>query len=147
MSNMVRVSAVRFAALALLASAFLPVDAVAGLVTVDAWTTGDARLTRDTATNLDWLDVTVTDGKSVNDITVDNFGNLSGLGFRLPTLQEVSILFTDAGAIGDPFIDSRNSANIPVAQNLISLLGCVSCLHGFSSADISFMNGYVLSDT
>lgn len=125
----------------------VPGRAVASVIQIDGWTTGDARLTRDTLTDLDWLDLTVTDGKSVNDVIVDDFGNLLGLGFRMATVQEVSMLFTHVGALGNPLVFSRNAENIPIAENLISLLGCSSCPFGFSAADLYFTNGYVISET
>ena len=117
----------------------------AGLLTVDGWTVGDERLTRDTQTGLDWLDLTVTDNKSINDIFVSHFGNLDGLGFRLATLNEVATLFTHAGAIGDPFVVTTNAANLPIAQYMMSLLGDTSAPYGFSTVDIHFMEGRVLS--
>src|SRR5262245_3163385 len=76
-------------------------------ISVDGWVTGDGRLTRDSATGLDWLDLTVTNDKSVQDIVTGGFGNLTDLGFRPATLSEVATLFTDLGVVGDPLVASR----------------------------------------
>jgi hypothetical protein len=73
----------------------------AALIEIDGWTVGDKRLTRDTNTGLDWMDLTVTVDKSIDNILVNHFGNLVDLGFRVATQTEVIGLFANAGAKND----------------------------------------------
>ena len=61
----------------------------AALLAVDAWETGDGKLTRDTEIGLDWLDLSITNGLSVNDILVDNYGGLLDYGFQWATTDVV----------------------------------------------------------
>jgi hypothetical protein len=95
-------------------------------VAIDGWQVGDALLTRDTSTGLDWLDLTVTHDKSVNNILTDGFGGLVNLGFRVATVGEVGSLLTNAGAtIGTDGI--RSTENYSPAVELITFIGCVLC--------------------
>jgi hypothetical protein len=55
-------------ATSLLGSSIIATVATATIIEVDLLTPGDALVTRDTATGLDWLDLTQTLGLSVNDI-------------------------------------------------------------------------------
>lgn len=76
----------------------------ADLVWKDLNTSDDRLLTLDESTGLEWLDMSMTLGKSVNDVMDSLFGNtdilpLAGVyaGFRYATLSEVTHLYQEAG--------------------------------------------------
>jgi hypothetical protein len=73
-----------------------PVISKATLIEADLFTAGDSLLTRDTDTGVDWLDVTETQGKSVNDI-LGGAGGWIGLGFIHATTAEVNTFFLNSG--------------------------------------------------
>ena len=54
--------------------------------------------TLDTQTNLEWLDLTATIGKSYNEV-IGGFGNYIADGYRYANTTEVTTLFTNAGVI------------------------------------------------
>lgn len=91
--------------------------------------TGDALLTVDTATQLEWLDVTATAGQSYADVLSGQY--VSALGFRFASSSEVEALWLDAGA-GGPFTNNGGSNNTPAnfdaAVLLVDLMGCTSQL-------------------
>lgn len=72
-------------------------SAHANLISVDAWTNGDGRLTRDTQTGLDWLDLSVTNNIGIQDVLTGNYGDLTSFGFRMATMNEAVTLITNAG--------------------------------------------------
>jgi hypothetical protein len=110
---------------ALLLSVGLASDAKALLVQVDLVSPGDALLTRDTATGLDWLDLTLTTGLTYAQANTQ-FG---GQGFRHATLTEVAQLFTAAGV--SSFSQTWTTQNLAPAQQLLGLLGCTgNCTAG-----------------
>jgi len=82
-----------FLAIALLLAAPL---ASANLVSRNLIARDDGLLTIDTATGLEWLDVSATKGLSVNDILAGSGGWL-GAGFRYADFGDLSTLFTDGG--------------------------------------------------
>jgi len=71
----------------------------ATLVSTDLALPGDGLLTYDSATGLQWLDLTATLGKSVNEV-LGGYGGYIDTGFRYATTAEVEQLYLDAGAIG-----------------------------------------------
>jgi hypothetical protein len=78
--------------------------------------------TYDPNTGLQWLDVTLTNNHSYNDIVANYLGvGDPYYGYRYATGAEVSTLFTDAG-ITNPYAGPING-NAPAILNLISLLG------------------------
>ena len=72
-----------------------PGTSEADLLEIDLYTSGDKLITRDTGTGLDWLDLTATQGRSVNEVLAD-FGGFVSAGFRYATPVEVEALFTSA---------------------------------------------------
>jgi hypothetical protein len=81
---------------------------------------GDGLLTRDSATLLEWLDVTATTGLSRLDILNDVGGWITA-GFRLATRAEVFTLWSDHGF---PVIDgSYDTANDPFFASFVALVG------------------------
>lgn len=101
---------------------------IAALIEVDLIIGGDGFLTRDTDTQLDWLDVNLTANTSYNHIVNGEvtFSTLLGsnpknLGFRHATAAEALILYENAGV---PDIDtSFTFQNFDSVTNLMSLLG------------------------
>jgi len=93
----------------------------AALVERDLWTLGDARITFDWISGLDWLDVTATLNQSWD--TVKNRlvsgGDLDG--FRLATIQELSQFLDQAGIIQSNF----TPADLGEKQNMISLFSLI----------------------
>lgn len=92
---------------------------------------GDALLTVDSMTQLEWLDVTATVGQSYADILAGSY--VSALGFRFASASEVEALWLNAGA-GGTFSNNVGSnidpANFDAAVLLIDLMGCTSQLVG-----------------
>lgn len=70
----------------------------------------------DTATNLKWLDLTETQGLSVNAALAAN------AGYTLATRDQVAELFTNAGFVTG--VSDTDPLNDPAANQLLSVLGC-----------------------
>jgi hypothetical protein len=86
----------------------------------------------DQQSNLDWLDPSLTQGRSYNDI-VHNVGvNYIGQGWRFATLDEVHALFDHAGGGGtypitqNTFPDTEPNPTFDAATTLATLLGYTS---------------------
>lgn len=92
--------------------------------TVDGWASGDAKITRDPATGLDWLDLTVTHNVSVAAFS-SGFGGLTSQGFRIATREEVTSLFLNFGAM---LSNDVTAASYPVATTIFDFLGCTLCV-------------------
>jgi len=92
----------------------------AALVSTDLFLSGDGLLTRDTQSGLDWLDHSLTLGRSFNDLS-GQFG-VGGQfqGFRFATLTDVNLLFAHADLPADQLLTP--SLYTP-ALALITLIG------------------------
>jgi hypothetical protein len=77
--------------------------------------------TYDSSTQLSWLDLTATVGKSY-DVITGGFGGYFADGWRYASSGELVQLFIDAGGVG-PFDGSYTVQNHAAASNLLSLLG------------------------
>jgi hypothetical protein len=122
----------------------------ASFIPIDAWSTNDARITRDTLTGLDWLDLSVTHNVGLQDIR-NGYGDLMTFGFRIATNTEARTFFTNAGA---DLTGVRSVAQYETAQLLNSLIGCTRPCPGWYSPDAigdlmfqgagytTFSNGY-----
>jgi hypothetical protein len=94
------------------------------LISLDDPVFGAGAITRDTSTQLDWLDLPLSKGRIFDDVAVEFGPGGDFAGFRHATTDEVSQLFVDAGI---PVIDAGGSPdNNAPAQNLIALLGATS---------------------
>ena len=93
-----------------------PVLGRAELVEVDLLTAGDKKITLDTITGLEWLDVNETIGLSFNQALTTQF--VTDLDFRHATISEFNVLCTNAGVHGPP------EADFDEANLLMNLLGC-----------------------
>lgn len=68
----------------------------AALVSVDLNAPDDDLLTRDTVSNLEWLDLPVTAGLTYNEV-ISGVGGYTGLGFRHATASEVDAVLMQFG--------------------------------------------------
>jgi hypothetical protein len=94
-------------------------NAEAALVEMDLATSGDAFITLDTDTNLEWLDLTLTTGHSFDSV-IDGYGGFIDLGFRYATRNDIVSLYNSAGiapGVNQTGIYYSNTSNI------INLLG------------------------
>jgi hypothetical protein len=89
------------------------VAAPAGAVLID---NGSSMI--DTGTNLEWLDLTVTLGQSINAATAAN------PTYTLATDLQVAEMFTNAGF--SDLIAGAEAVDGPAAQDLIDFLGCTA---------------------
>lgn len=112
----------------LLVFIFVP-TANAALVTLDWQAAGDGGLTFDTATNLEWLDLTYTAGQSYNEVSGELGEGGAFAGFRYATVDDVATLFSDAGI---PDVGARTAANFEPVNDLLRLVGRLRPLAGGS---------------
>lgn len=70
------------------------ISAQADLIHTDWKTVGDKKATLDTSTGIEWMKLENTRGKSINTILADLVEGKSFYGWRLPTQDEVTSLFT-----------------------------------------------------
>ena len=89
---------------------------------------GDGLLTLDTDTNLEWLDLTETINLSFNEISGGAGGYTTILGFRYATHEEVTALYLTAGVTEFGLV--QLPSNIPAAEQLLDLMGCITVCSG-----------------
>jgi hypothetical protein len=94
----------------------------ASLLEVDFISGGDRLLTRDTASGLEWLDLTTTVGLSWNSLVHEGAGGWLAQGFRHATTAEVSGLFSHAGISQTPPVWAVTGEAAQVS-NLLQLIG------------------------
>jgi hypothetical protein len=116
---------------ALVASALV----VAGFAgTSSAWATpvtlvDHGSYTTDTATNLNWLDLSATHGLSYNQVMANSGVNYIAEGWRYATSSELGTLFTDAGGSGTypelatSYTTFDANSTLVTVQTLSNLLG------------------------
>lgn len=114
-------------------AALLKADLVAG--------SGDGKLTRDTATNLEWLDVRLTLNQTFDQVRT---GPFYAQGFRHATKAELQTLFINAGIPDDGFDTSITNPNEAIA--LIGLLGATSA-SSFGSTTMGFSGSDYFGNT
>lgn len=96
-----------------------PAQSSGSLISTDS-VYGPGTLTMDTATFFGWLDVTVTQGRSYNDISSKFGAGQEFEGFRYATLGEVAQFFTNAGI---PNLNGLTAANFAPVRALELLVG------------------------
>ena len=112
----------------------------AGLISADDPTYGVGSLTRDPTSGLEWLDLTFTQGLSVNQVNGGTGGFLAS-GFQVATLTEVEALFTDGGWNGvDDSATAGSAAHHAFAVAMIGLLGQIG-----TASDGPFTEGFALT--
>ncbi len=117
-------------------------QAHAALVSADS-VYGVGSVTQDTASGLEWLDLTQTTNQSYNQIIGGANGYL-GNGFTVATLAQVELLLTHAGWDGvDASANSGSAANLAAVQLLISLLGQTG-ISG-TPGELGFTEGFALA--
>lgn len=117
-------------------------QAHAALVSADS-VYGLGSVTQDSATGLEWLDLTQTTGHSYNQILGGVNGYLSN-GFAVASLSQVELLMTHAGWDGiDASATSGSAANLAAVQLLISLLGQTGV--SGTPGELAFTEGFALA--
>ena len=96
------------------------VSSVAALISIDDPVFGQASVTADTATGLEWLDLTQTTNLSHLQMTALLASDVRFRGWRYATGSEVESLFTDAGI--SPLL-CCSTENVAVVTTLQALLG------------------------
>lgn len=99
----------------------------ASLVKQDLLTTGDGLVTLDTTTNLEWLNLTATQGLSVNQV-LGGAGGWVNIGFQYASFSQVGQLLNDAGYLGSTsdYFTMRLVADNSSANTFLSDFGSTS---------------------
>lgn len=118
-------------------------SAHAALISANDGIYGAGSITQDTGTGLEWLDLTVSAGKSVNDILGGAGGYLAN-GFQVATLTQVELLFTHGGWNGVDDSATSGSAGhlafVTLMQNLFGVTG-----NSATPGETTFNEGYALT--
>ena len=105
----------------------------AALISQDLFIAGDGLVSRDTLTGLDWLDVDLTQGLSVEQV-FSNHGGWADLGFVHASSNQVCSLFSSYGRTPDP-CPTPTSAPVEVLGTtaevafIVGLLGDTTSTH------------------
>lgn len=103
------------------------------LVSVNSPQFGADTLTRDTATGLEWLDLTVTLNRSFNNVSARLAPGRLYDGFRYATLEEVEALWAGAGITDRS--GGFSSANVAGVMQLVALMGETNTANGTRPGD------------
>ena len=106
--------------IALLGLAFCGFASALPITAIDT-ALGPDTITRDTTSQRDWLDLTLTQGESYNDVQLDIAPGGRFEGFRHALLGEIESFLTDSGIILPSFFP--NIPNAPLIADTIGLLG------------------------
>jgi hypothetical protein len=102
-------------------------NANATLISANDAVYGSGSLTQDTVTGLEWLDLTISQGFSYNNVINGTGNSFLANGFVVATMTQVEALLTNAGWNGAD--DSANSLGVTnhlaTVTTLINLLGTV----------------------
>lgn len=96
----------------------LLITAAMGVTSSQAALVDQGNITLDDATNLEWLDVSATNGFSYNSAEASTYVTVDG--FRHAIQAEIVTLYTNGGI---PNIGSITNANFAPAQSLLLLMG------------------------
>lgn len=102
---------------------FFALDARAVLREIDLTDLGDGKLTLDTESSLEWLDLTLTVNRSFNDISGALGAGGEFAGFRYATHDEVALLFAQAGITIAEGVGWTDRGEVPNVQYLLGLVG------------------------
>jgi PEP-CTERM motif-containing protein len=84
---------------------------------------GTNTLTLDTSTGLEWLDLTLTQNMSINQVSGQLGAGQQFAGFQYAHATDLHTLILDGGASAEPLFFSMAASNITAVTNLISLFG------------------------
>jgi hypothetical protein len=84
---------------------------------------GANTLTLDTSTGLEWLDLTLTQNLSINQVSGQLGAGQQFAGFQYAHASDLHTLFLNGGVSTEPLFDSTAASDITAVTNLISLLG------------------------
>ena len=118
-------------AIVCLGAMIMPCHAGATLMSQDDAMFGLGSITHDTDTGLDWLDLTVTQGLSYNNVSSQLGAGGSYDGWRYASTAEVNMLMVNAGI---PDIGTWSTPNAVPTLALIDLIGVTDPLPGYSGA-------------
>jgi len=110
-----------FNKLTLVALVFFSGSIHAALISIDYLTPGDNLITLDTSTNLEWLDLTVTQGMSADAVEASSL--ITSQGFRYAEFDDLNTLFQSAGITQTSYGDPIAAGEIEQVRNLIYLTG------------------------
>jgi hypothetical protein len=99
----------------------------ATLISRDWQFAGDNGLTLDTATHLEWLDLTYTSNQSYSDVLSQLALGGTFAGFRYATVGDVTTLFEDAGI---PDVGGTSAGNYAPVNELLGQVGRLVSLAG-----------------
>ncbi len=128
--------------------ALMTQSAQAALLAGDLTTAGDALITKDSRTGLEWLDLTVTKGASYDAVAAGLGGYTTQNGFRFATSAEVSALRESAlegkvaSVVSTPTVNELLTAEYFAAQEINLLLGVTFRISG-PGFEFNGSNGYV----
>jgi hypothetical protein len=116
----------RLAACSLGIACAAPVIHAAGLVSNDLFVRSDGLVTLDTASNLQWLDISQTEGHSIEELRF-GYGGWLAKGFRFATFEELKGFLSSAGMQEQyPYTSPTGGAmvgSVEVGQRLLALVG------------------------
>jgi len=95
----------------------------------------------DSDTNLEWLNLTFTQGLSYNDVANNNGVSFYADGWTHATQEQVQQLFQNAGFISTN--NASNTANDPAAALLLENLGCTQ----FCNTNFDTGRGFAIGET
>ncbi len=84
---------------------------------------GSNTIVLDTSTGLEWLNLTLTQNLSINQVSSQLGAGQQFDGFRLAFQSELHTLFLDGGIPTEPLFFSTTAADLTTVTNLISLFG------------------------
>lgn len=126
----------------------IPNLTLALIVEIDDNPLGQGALTRDTDQGLEFLDLTLTQGRSVDDITSQLSPGGEFHGFRYATTSEVATLVNNygfsPGAIGGYPVSATGDLGVDQLSGLVALLGIT---HVSTSPDSNWAQGKTASET
>ncbi len=130
--------------LALMAGVLFSSVAHAELVSTDWLSEGDSKATLDTKTGLEWLDLSVTRGKSVDQVQA--LLNTDYSGWKIANEQQVFELLENSLSFINFDIDERNSATSTSSYSISQTNKFISLFGEFRSSNALSANGYFIAN-
>lgn len=124
----------------LLAGATTFGSANAAFMKADLFAQGDQLLIRDTITQMEWVQLSVTEGIGVYNVMQGYMGLTTGLGFHLPTMEEVSALLANFNL---PRRGEFIAADLPAALSFQDSFGVTVYFSEYSPSDAVASLGFI----